>query len=74
MYVLYFSIFLQKLRAKEKFQMVTCVRLSLDIVHAVSTLPKGFLWSSSLKTWQVGLVGTLSSVLGLYQIFAKKNL
>lgn len=68
------NVFLQKLQAKERFQIITCIRLSLDIVHAVSTLPKGFLWSSSLKTWQVGVVGTLSSVLGLYQIFAKKNL
>lgn len=46
----------------------------MDLVHAVNTLPSGFLWASKLKSWQVGLIATLSSVLGLYQVFAKKNI
>jgi len=61
-----------KLLATQQMEMLTCLRLSLDFIHAVNTLPSGFLWSSKLKTWQVGLIGTLSSVLGMYQLFAKR--
>lgn len=54
-------------------EVLTCLRLSLDFIHAINTLPSGFLWSSKLNTWQVGLVATASSFLGLYQVFAKRS-
>lgn len=63
---------LQQLLAVQRLEMLTCIRLSLDFVHAVNTLPPGFLWSSKLPSWQVGLIGTVSSVLGMYQLFAKR--
>lgn len=63
---------LRKLLATQQLEMLMCIRLSLDFVHAVNTLPPGFLWSSKLKSWHVGLIGTLSSVLGMYQLFAKR--
>lgn len=59
---------------RQKFEILTCIRLSLDLIHAINTLPPGFLWASKLKPWHVGLIGTVSSILGLYQIFAKKSL
>ncbi|KAJ3641217.1 hypothetical protein Zmor_027732 [Zophobas morio] len=65
---------LEQLLSRQHYEILTCVRLSLDFVHAVNTLPKGFLWSSKLNTWQVGLIATMSSVLGIYQIYAKKKL
>lgn len=46
----------------------------MDFVHAVSTLPKGYLWGGKLSTFQVGAIGTLSACLGIYQIFAKRRL
>lgn len=44
----------------------------LDLSYAVSYLPSGTLWGGKLKTWQVGALGTISSVLGLYQSLSKK--
>ncbi|CAG9824053.1 unnamed protein product [Phaedon cochleariae] len=68
------SIPLERILRLQKYEMLTLLRMSIDFVHAVNTLPPGFLWSSKLKTWQVGFVGTLSSLLGLYQIFYKRTL
>lgn len=65
-------ISLEKLLARQGLETLTCVRLSLDFVHAVNTLPEGFLWSSKLNNWQVGVIATLSSVLGIYQIYVKR--
>lgn len=58
----------------QKFELLSSVRLLLDFVHAVNTLPPGFLWSSRLNTWHVGLVASISSVLGIYQIYYKRLL
>lgn len=55
-------------------EIISIVRLSLDLVHAGSTLPGGFLWGGKLESWHVGLIGTVSSFIGLYQYFAAKSL
>ncbi|KAJ8962130.1 hypothetical protein NQ318_018087 [Aromia moschata] len=68
------SVPLEKLLKMQKFEVLTCIRLTLDFVHAVNTLPPGFMWSSKLKTWHVGLIGSLSSILGIYQIYYKRSL
>ncbi|KAK4882917.1 hypothetical protein RN001_006236 [Aquatica leii] len=62
-----------KLLLTQNTELLTLIRLSLDLVHAISTLPPGFLWSSKLNPWQVGLIGTISSFLGLYQLFSKRS-
>lgn len=54
--------------------MISVVRLSLDLTHAVSTLPPGWFWGGKLKTWHVGAIATLSATIGIYQYFAKKKL
>ncbi|XP_037949896.1 peroxisomal membrane protein 11C [Teleopsis dalmanni] len=64
----------EKAIKKHRIEMLSILRLSLDFVHAVSTLPKGFLWGGKLSTFQVGAVGTTSALLGIYQIFAKRKL
>ncbi|XP_068156366.1 peroxisomal membrane protein 11C [Drosophila tropicalis] len=60
--------------AKHRLELMSIVRISLDFVHAVSTLPKGYLWGGKLTTFQVGAIGTISAGLGIYQIFAKRRL
>ncbi|OAD56228.1 Peroxisomal membrane protein 11C [Eufriesea mexicana] len=52
-------------------ELLTCIRLVLDISYAVNYLPSGILWGGQLKTWQVGALGTLSSLIGLYQALSK---
>lgn len=54
-------------------EMLSIFRLSLDLVHAGSTLPKGYLWGGKFESWQVGLIGSISSIVGLYQYFVKKK-
>jgi peroxin-11C len=65
---------LNRLLAKQRMEMITVFRLTLDLVHAGSTLPKGFFLGGKLESWHVGLIGTVSSFIGLYQYFAAKSL
>lgn len=65
---------LAALLAKQRIEMISIVRLSIDLTHAVSTLPKGWFWGGKLKTWHVGALGTISAMIGIYQYFAKKKL
>ncbi|CAH2085821.1 unnamed protein product [Euphydryas editha] len=53
---------------------LTSTKLLLDVIHAVSWLPRGWLWGSSLKTTQVAGVATLSAVLGLVIHYNGKRL
>ncbi|XP_055855428.1 peroxisomal membrane protein 11C [Episyrphus balteatus] len=50
---------------------ITVLRMSLDLVHAVSSLPKGYLWGGEIKSWKVGVIGSLSGLLGIYQYVVK---
>uniref|UniRef100_T1GCN1 Peroxisomal membrane protein 11C n=1 Tax=Megaselia scalaris TaxID=36166 RepID=T1GCN1_MEGSC len=63
----------EELIKKQRLEVISMIRGGLDLVHAVSTLPKGYLWGGKLETWHVGLIGTTSAALGLYQIFLKKR-
>ena len=40
--------------------------------YAVSYLPPGTFWGGKLKTWHVGALGTLSSLIGLYQALSQR--
>jgi peroxin-11C len=68
------SVALKRLEAKEKMEMISIFRLTLDFVHAASTLPSGWLWGGKFNNLTVGLIGSTSSCIGLYQYFAKKRL
>lgn len=59
---------------KQLLQNISIIRNCIDIIHAGSTLPNGMLWGGKLKAWQVGLIGTISSLLGMYQFLAKQRL
>lgn len=65
---------LEALSIKQKMEFISIIRLSIDLMHSVSTLPSGWFWGGKLKTWHVGALGTLSATIGIYQYFAKKNL
>lgn len=69
-----FSATLNRLLAKQEMEMISVFRLTLDLIHAGSTLPKGFLWGGKFENWHVGLIGTVSSFIGLYQYFAVKRM
>ncbi|XP_076174218.1 peroxisomal biogenesis factor 11c isoform X2 [Ptiloglossa arizonensis] len=59
--------------SKQKWnELLTCTRLILDISYAISYLPSGVFWGGWLKIWQIGALGTLSSLIGLYQALSKR--
>ncbi|XP_037037258.1 peroxisomal membrane protein 11C [Bradysia coprophila] len=68
------SAAMEKLINNQRMEVISVIRLSLDLIQAGSTLPKGYLWGGKLETWHVGLVGTLSAFIGIYQYFAKKKM
>lgn len=68
------AVALKKLEAKERLETINIFRLVLDFIHATSTLPSGWAWGGKLNSYTVGLIGTCSSFIGLYNYFAKKQL
>lgn len=68
------AVTLKKLEAKERMEMISVFRLTLDFIHASSTLPEGYLWGGKLSNFTVGVIGSTSSLVGLYQYFARKRL
>lgn len=63
-----------KLLNTQRMEVISIIRLSLDLTQAVSYLPPGWLWGGRLQTWHVGALGTTSALIGIYQYFAKKKL
>lgn len=57
---------------QQRNELLTCARLVLDVSYAVSYLPPGTLWGGRFKTWHVGALGTISSVVALYQALSKR--
>ena len=72
----YFIIFCSynksKIKSQQNTELLVCLRLMLDLSYAVSYLPPGSLWGGRLSTWQVGALGTISSLIGLYQALSKR--
>ncbi|KYN23292.1 PREDICTED: peroxisomal membrane protein 11C [Trachymyrmex cornetzi] len=65
-------ITLQDLNEQRRSALLTCTRIMLDISYAISYLPPGVLWGGRLKTWHVGALGTISSLIGLYQALSRQ--
>ncbi|KAK0085166.1 hypothetical protein PV325_005663 [Microctonus aethiopoides] len=52
---------------------LVCIRMMLDLTFAISYLPAGKLWGGKLSSWQIGGIGTISSVIGLYQALSERS-
>lgn len=65
---------MEKLINNQRMEVISVIRLSLDLIQAGSTLPKGYLWGGKLSVSAVGACGTLSAAIGIYQYFAKKKM
>ncbi|XP_076765813.1 peroxisomal biogenesis factor 11c [Xylocopa sonorina] len=66
------GVVLKTLSKQRWNELLTCIRLILDISYAINYLPYGIFWGGRLKTWHVGALGTLSSFIGLYQSLRKQ--
>ncbi|KAF7278302.1 peroxisomal membrane protein 11C-like [Rhynchophorus ferrugineus] len=66
------SISPDQLQNVKNYNMWNLLRLCMDFIHAVNTLPPGFFWSSRLKPWQVNVIATTSSIVGIYLLIYKR--
>nr|XP_045004543.1 peroxisomal membrane protein 11C isoform X3 [Jaculus jaculus] len=48
-------------------EMLTLISNLADLANAVHWLPPGILWAGCFPSWLVGLMGTISSLLSIYQ-------
>nr|XP_033813253.1 peroxisomal membrane protein 11C isoform X2 [Geotrypetes seraphini] len=44
-----------------------------DLANAVNWMPPGFLWAGQFPPWLVGLMGTISSLIGIYKTIMGKK-
>ncbi|CAG4933808.1 unnamed protein product [Parnassius apollo] len=64
----------QNLDVRLTLQAITAGKLCLDITHAVSCLPPGWLWGDRIGPTKVAAIATTSSIIGIALYFAKKRL
>ncbi|XP_071434305.1 peroxisomal membrane protein 11C isoform X2 [Pithys albifrons albifrons] len=57
----------QQLRAQVKAELLSILTDAADLSNAIHWLPPGFLWAGRFPPWLVGLLGTISSLIGIYQ-------
>ncbi|KAL7992856.1 hypothetical protein Chor_017112 [Crotalus horridus] len=62
--------FNQKTRAKMHIQALTIISNLVDLANAIHWLPPGILWAGKFSPWFVGLMGSISSFIGIYQNYA----
>lgn len=53
--------------AQVKSEVLSILSSMADLSNAVHWLPPGFLWAGQFPSWLVGLMGTISSLIGVYQ-------
>ncbi|XP_034972923.2 peroxisomal membrane protein 11C isoform X2 [Zootoca vivipara] len=61
---------LQRVRARARAEALTVAGNLADLCNAVHWLPAGVLWAGRFPPWLVGLLGTTSSLIGVYQTYA----
>ncbi|NXT30991.1 PX11C protein, partial [Pelecanoides urinatrix] len=57
----------KKMKAQVKAEVLSILMHSADLSNAIHWLPPGFLWAGRFPPWLVGLLGTISSLIGIYQ-------
>lgn len=57
----------QKIRVEMHIQALTIISNLADLANAIHWLPPGILWAGKFSPWFVGLMGSISSFIGIYQ-------
>lgn len=55
------------MRTQMQSELLTVLSNLADLANAVHWLPPGILWAGRFPPWLVGLLGTISSLLSVYQ-------
>uniref|UniRef100_A0A8D0H111 Peroxisomal biosis factor 11 gamma n=1 Tax=Sphenodon punctatus TaxID=8508 RepID=A0A8D0H111_SPHPU len=59
----------QEIKAQVKLEVWSIVSNLADLSNAIHWLPPGVLWAGQFPPWLVGLMGTVSSLIGIYQTY-----
>ncbi|XP_029988548.1 peroxisomal membrane protein 11C [Sphaeramia orbicularis] len=59
-----------RLRSQMRWELLSIVSSAADLSNAIHWMPPGFLWGGRFPKWLVGLMGTVSSLIGLMQMQA----
>ncbi|NXW28399.1 PX11C protein, partial [Phaetusa simplex] len=57
----------KEMKAQVKAEVLSILTDTADLSNAIHWLPPGFLWAGRFPPWLVGLLGTISSLIGIYQ-------
>ncbi|KAJ7308407.1 hypothetical protein JRQ81_008951 [Phrynocephalus forsythii] len=60
----------RKTRARAKAEALTVLGHLADLCNAIHWMPPGWLWAGRFPPWLVGLLGSVSSLLGIYLTYA----
>ncbi|NXN96114.1 PX11C protein, partial [Rhinopomastus cyanomelas] len=63
----------KKAEAQVKAEVLSILMEAADLSNAIHWLPPGFLWAGRFPPWLVGLLGTISSLISIYQASRKGN-
>ncbi|XP_059575619.1 peroxisomal membrane protein 11C isoform X1 [Alligator mississippiensis] len=64
---------LKRMKAQMKSEVLSILSSMADLSNAIHWLPPGFLWAGRFPPWLVGLMGTISSLVGVYQTYVGEN-
>ncbi|GAA6235379.1 peroxisomal membrane protein 11C, partial [Lates japonicus] len=59
-----------QLRRQMRGEVLSVLSCMADLSNAIHWMPPGFLWAGRFPNWLVGLMGTTSSLIGLFQMTA----
>lgn len=57
-----------QLHRQMRAELLFSLKSMADLSNAIHWMPPGFLWAGKFPSWLVGLMGTISSVIGLIQM------
>lgn len=69
----YSQVSLKELNIVETNEVLSVISNVADLSNAIHWMPPGFLWGGCFPPWLVGLMGTISSLIGLYKTTLGSN-
>ncbi|NXJ68386.1 PX11C protein, partial [Rostratula benghalensis] len=63
----------KEMKAQAKAEVLSILSHMADLSNAIHWLPPGFLWAGRFPPWLVGLLGTISSLIYIYQASRRGN-
>jgi hypothetical protein len=63
------GVLMVQLATQQRYQLLTALRCFGDLAQAINCLPNGFLWAGKLEKWHCGALGTITSIISLYQSY-----